>query len=402
MNKASSLLFLVLLGSLVADAVAQINPRPSPSVPRPHQPGQQTPYLPQELPSMQLPSQQGRVISQRVLQSVRGFERVRISELLRLSMSESRDLEVSSLIIVSQSSRTQASLEVLSLGRSVQAPQIIRRQLSEMRLQLPARTLLDDLEISVSDDAIIESISVEVKSSYNPLPQQPREMQPMSGQMLELSVRQDIRGAGEIGLKQLVKQQLGLSLEGSQIERIVLQGQVLRGVSASVQVELNNRPVGPVKMISQATRQTPIPLNSIEEVRGALRLIVRGDVIITSIMIRVGLVRPIIQQAELPLRIQVSQEISAGRSLELSRLMPYENRLIKSISIEARSSRLSQAEVALLALGQISSSVIVSQVPMRPVLKLMRPMLARELSLQSLSPVIIDSLEVSFESQQMW
>ena len=212
---------------------------------------------------------------------------------------------------------------------------------------------------------------------------------------------------GEIHLKQLVKQQMGLTLEGAEIERVVVEASPLMyGRAASVQVELNNRLVGPAKFLSPAQQRLPLQVNSMEEVR-TLKLIVRGDARVELVHIRIGQVRPIRGQGHgqgqgHSQRVIVSQEISSGRPLELGRLLPYESRLISRISLEARTSRQSSAEVALIAFGQIQGSTIVTSVPMRPMIQLIRPMSARELTLQSLSPVLIDSIEVDFDSFQSW
>ena len=392
MSTASSLFVLILLGSLVADAAAQVNRRP----PQPQPiPGSSFP------PYSQPAGQQGQILSQRVLQTIRMFEGVRISELLRPSQSDG-DLEARSLTLLASSIRGQAQLDVLnSFGQSLGSG-ILRKQQSEIRIQLPAHTRLSELEISASEDILLDTVTAEVESSYSPLPfPGQQEMQPAPQSMLRLSVHQDIRSLGEIHLKQLVKQQLGLTLAGAEIERVVVVGStLLYGRSASVQVELNNRLAGPAKYLSSAQKNIPLQVNSREEIR-SLQLIVRGEARIEMVHIRIGQVRPIQYQAQSQ-RIIVAQEISSGRPLELSRLLPYESRLISSLSLEARSSRYSSAEVALVALGQIAGSVIVTSVPLRPVIRLMRPMSVRDLRLQSLSPVIIDSIEVDFDSFQTW
>lgn len=339
MNKASSLLVLILLGSLVADAVAQTNPRgpgykppggspaqpqqpqqpqipqqqpqqpqqpaqPLPQIPQqqpqqPQQPAQPLPQYPQQ-PVQQWPQQQpqqparplpsngmGQVITERLYQSIRIGERLRISEVLRLSMMESRELEVVSISVSGQALRNQSQIDILSRGRLIVGAQILRRQLTEARFFMPAMTRIDDLEISVTDESILDSISVEVRRS-----QDQRLYQVASGQLLTLSVNQNIRISGEIALRQLVQQQLGLSLEGAQIERVVVQAQVARGRSASLEIEMNNRLMA-YRAVSAVASQTPIVLNSVEAISGNFRLIVRGDVVITNIMIRVGQVRPI-------------------------------------------------------------------------------------------------------------
>jgi hypothetical protein len=400
MNNASSLFVLILLGSLLADAVAQVNPRPRPG----QQPGSSFPTYNE--PGNQYGSQQGQIISERVMQNLRMFERVRLSELLRLSYTQS-ELEVRSITLLASSIRGQAQIDLVnSRGQSLGSG-IVRRQQSEIRIQLPARTRISELELSSSEEALLDTVTAEVESSYSPGPGPGQEVQPSPQSMLRLMVNQDVRGMGEIHLKQLVRQQMGLTLEGAEIERVVVEASPLMyGRAASVQVELNNRLVGPAKFLSPAQQRLPLQVNSMEEVR-SLKLIVRGDARVEMVHIRIGQVRPIRGQGHgqgqgQSQRVIVSQEISSGRPLELGRLLPYESRLISRISLEARTSRQSSAEVALIAFGQIQGSTIVTSVPMRPMIQLIRPMSARELTLQSLSPVLIDSIEVDFDSFQSW
>ena len=349
MNKASSLFVLILLGSLVADAVAQSNPPRgnqqgqgqgqqgqgqgqgqgsyNPNIPVGQQGGQQQgqgqhgqgqqgqgqhPQQPQQPQYPQYPSQgsydpypqypsqgsydpypqypsqggsysQTRVISQQLLQSLRSYETLRLSDVLRLSMNESRDLEVVSISLTAQSLRNQATVDVLSRGRSVVVPQLVRRQLSQIRLQLPSLSRLDDLEITASDEVILDSIQVEVRSVI------PQVVKPFAGQLLTLQLSQSIRN-GEIPLKQLVKQQLGLSLDGVSIQGLTVVAQSIRG-AGTVQLEANNRAISNVKSVGGISRAVPLLLNSSLPIDGNLRLIVRGEVLVREVSIRVGQVR---------------------------------------------------------------------------------------------------------------
>ena len=226
------------------------------------------------------------VITQRISQSLRMREVRRVSELLRLSMSESMDLNANSITLFASSLRNPAMIQISSRGRMI-SNQIIQRQLSSVTILLPPQSRLDDLEISASDDMLIDTITVLAESSRV----RRQDMPAMSGQLIKLDLRQDVRLSAEINLKQLVQQQLGISLEGAQIERVAVQGQVLRGRSATVQVGMNNRIISEVKTISEVQGVTPLPLGTMEEVRGDLTLLVRGDVFLSQIIIRVGQVR---------------------------------------------------------------------------------------------------------------
>lgn len=377
MKPASSFLALFLLGSLITQAMAQVRPRHA----RPSQ-------------------ERSDGISERVMQTIRSQERLPISALLRLSPEESHFLQVRSLTLLASSLRSQVQLDVLSLGRPVGIPQLIRRQLSEVRVQLPLGTQLADLEIVASDEILLDTVTVEVEQTHFPDSDPGRQMQPRPGEMLKLDLRREVRGGAEISLGQIVRQQLGLTLQGAQIERVVLLGAVPRSYSATVQVLLNGRLVGPMKPIT-SSMTTPIPLRSLEEVQSDLRLLVRGDVLIQQVNVVVGNVRQVPHQ--FPQRIPVGREISAARPLELGQLLPFENRLVSSITLEARTHRASQAQVELMGFGsQVLAIAIVGQVPMRPRLQLMRPMRVQELRLQSFSPVLIDSLELEFERFQVW
>ena len=290
MNKASSSLFvLVLFAALASQANAQIRDGHHGSAQGGYgqqgsaQGGWGQQGSAQGGYGQQAPSQ---VITQRISQSLRMREVRRVSELLRLSMSESMDLNANSITLFASSLRNPAMIQISSRGRMI-SNQIIQRQLSSVTILLPAQSRLDDLEISASDDMLIDTITVLAESSRV----RRQDMSAMSGQLIKLDLRQDVRMSAEINLKQLVQQQLGISLEGAQIERIAVQGQVLRGRSATVQVGMNNRIISEVKTISELQGVTPLPLGTMEEVQGDLTLLVRGDVFVSQIIIRVGQVR---------------------------------------------------------------------------------------------------------------
>lgn len=336
------------------------------------------------------------VLSERVQQTLRDHERVPLSSLLRVSPFE--QIEVIALDVSAQNFQGQGRVNMFSQGRMVGSIQFMRK-LKEGRIQLPPSTSLEGLELSSQDEVFLESVSATIRRVRTPSPApsypSPRVESPIPHSMLTLQIHQQVRVRETFPLEQLVRQQLGVSLKGVEIQRVIVEGQPLRyGRGASAQVELNNRLVGLEKPLGG--RVTPLLIQTSEEVR-SLRLQIRGDAQIEKIHIRIGEVRrrPVPGNE----RVFIQQEISAGRSLDLARLLPYENRLVSSLILEARATRSYQAEVALLSSrGEFLASTLITQVPMRPVLKLYRPMPVRELQLESFSPVMIESIEIEFDN----
>ncbi|WP_408096944.1 hypothetical protein ACJVC5_18060 [Peredibacter sp. HCB2-198] len=362
------------------------------------------------LVSFQSFAQMSDIVSERVQQTLRRQERLRLSDLLRVSPYEEREMEVLSLTIMAQSYVGQSTLQVLQMGRAIAAPQIIRRQ-SQVRIVLPARTSLEGIEILAQDELFLESVTAEVLRLRTPVPPtyptpypptypQP-ERQPVPNQMISLQVMQDVRMQQEIQLDTLVRQQMGLTLAGAEIQRVIVEAMPLGyGRAASVQVVLNSRLVGEERFLSTTQQRLPLLIQSYEEVR-TLGLLVRGDARVQSVSIRVGQVRPQYpQQPQLPRiqRVTVGQEIGSYNVLELSRVLPYESRLIRSITLEARTRNGVRAEVALATPYQVLGTLVVTQTPMRPVIRLFTPTSPRDLRLQSYSQVLIDSLEIEFET----
>ncbi len=395
MKHASSSLLLVLFAALFVSlqSYAQISvdigrPRPDRG-PRPD-----------IRPQQQLPRDQ--VIREDINRSVRGYERLRLGDLLRLSWQEQSALEVLSLRVVAQSlMQGPAELELSARGQLLSSA-LLRRQLGEVAFNLPLGTRIAELELGSRSDVFLASVMVEVRSDWQqgpgpgPGPGPGRDPQVSPGSFLTLQLNQTIRGAAQIPLHELVRQQHRLSLSGAQIERVVVQGQPLNGRSASVQVELNRRPVSDVGYLSQGQRMLPLPVNSLEEVR-SLSLLVNGDAQIFEIRIRVGQVRP--ERPEFPQseRFIVNQEVSPRFPLDLGHILRYDRRFIRSLTIHARSLRQAQAQLSLIALnGEQQGVIFVGPNSVRVSVVLRRPMIAQELRLESAAPILIEMLEVEF------
>lgn len=356
------------------------------------------------LVSFQSFGQRREVLNEQVGETLRIYEKMRLSELLRLSSQEARRLKLLSLMIKAQGLQGQAQLELLVHGQFASHSQV-KRQIKDIRFQLPPNARIEDIEFASKEEIYIESVSVEVErenlgTGPRPLPRpEPQARQVSSGQLVSIELNQPVYQMARLDLEQLLLKHSGLTLKGAEIERVIVDGDPsYYARAASFQLELNGRPVGPIKTLSSAQRKQPIIVQSIEEVRQGLSIVVHGDAIIYSIQIRVGQVRAQIPQRPQPQRVYVGKEISSSEDLELATVFPFERRQVESIVLEAQA-RFAHAEVALSSYyGGILGSVIVNQIPMRAVIKLMRPMSVQDLRLQSFSKVRIESIELEFAS----
>jgi len=353
------------------------------------------------------PSQQ--TMREVVNQNLRSYERLRLSDLLRLSNYEGRELQVRSLSLSGQARGFgQVRLELLQNGRPIDT-QLLSRHSGEVFFLIPSGPVVEELEISVSSEMFLSTVTVEVSSSRfpNPTPRpvpgpypNPGYEQPVPAfSTLTLQLNQSIRGLAVISLDQLIRQQHRLNLEGAEIEQISVLGQSFGYQrTATVQVELNNRPVSDARYFSSISRLETIDLFGREEAR-SLALVVNGDALISEVRVRIGRVRS--RQPELPRtqRFVVSQEISPRFPLELSRIIGFQSRRIRSITIEARALRPVQVQLSLLTrFGESQGALFVGPNFIRATLQLSRAFSSQELRLEALSSVQVEAIEIEFES----
>lgn len=396
MKKASSsfLVFAFAALFLSVNSFAQRGPnRPGPQQPVP-QP--QRPVPGPQIPGPQFPSSQTQIIQEQVNSVLRTYEPLRLLDLLRVPRQQEQMAEVISLRIQAQSIiQGPSQLEVRSRGVLL-ATQTVRRQMQEVVLTLPAGSLLASLDLASSGEIYLSTITAEVREQRIPGPGQV--MQVSANSLVTLKLQQSVRGYAQISLDQLVRSQLGLSLEGASLERVVVQGQPLgMGRAASVQVELNNRPTGEVKYLGQQA-QTPIRIETLEEVR-SLSLIVSGDAVISEVRIRVGQVRPRFPEIPRAERVFVGRQVDLRSPLMLSDVLRYESRLIRAIRIEGRATRQVQAHLTLVGIyGGLQGTGALGSMPSSALIVLPRPMSASELRIEAQAAALIDSLEIEFES----
>ncbi len=410
MKKASWSLFVILLASLSSlESYAQNRPRED----RPNRPGPQQPApqpapqpIPQPIPQQPIPSfpqyddrgsRNEEVIEARLQQTIRPGQRLRLSQFLFARDSRA---EVVSLTITAQSFQGPAQIQIHA-GHSILEQVQVRRQLNQVQTLGARLGSLDMLELSAQEDIYIESITARLRSQgggaggHIPMPEQ----QVAPNSLVTLRVNQDIHGSGEIPLKRLLKEQQGLSLEGAEIERIAIEGAPLGYAQASVQVELNNRIVGPARYLTATQRRLPIQINSLEEVR-SLRLLIQGSARIMDINIRIGNVRPVYQPSPLPLpqlsRILANQEISPSYPLDLA-LFARDFAPVRSMTLET-TSRGRAGEITLMSRqGHIVGRALIAQG--RTVILLTIPTAAADIRIFTQSQVHVGSIELELERQ---
>lgn len=252
-------------------------------------------------------------LSERVQQTFRYRQSVRVSELLRVSPYDESQYEVHSLT-VSALSYTGGRMEILIDGRSTIQPKQLGRVPSQIRLTPPAGMTLRSLEIlSSSGEIFIESVSAEVTRRYSQPYPQPGPGRPVPGP---------------------------------------------------------GRPVpGPGYPAPGPGYPMPGP----------------------------GYPGPSYPEQSPYQRVYVGQELSQRYPLELSRLLPYESREVRSISIEGRIRDFQVVVFVYNYRRELVGSAVVNQYNPRPVIQLFRSVPLRDLRLESNAGIQIDSLELEFE-----
>ncbi|MES2527080.1 MAG: hypothetical protein V4598_08325 [Bdellovibrionota bacterium] len=434
MKNASWSLFFIFAASLTSlESFAQVRPLPSyddsrqprderrqeqprderrPDQPRdPRQPQQPVPQpLPQPIPQTNYPQPfpqydergQEEAIEARIQQSLSRGARIRLSQYLFARDSRS---EIVSLSITAQSFGPRGgSLQLLSRGQVVENLQA-GRGLQQLQVRAINLGQLEDLELSSLDDVYIESISARLSSRrQGPGPQ--REVQVAANSLVSLRVNQDFTRGGEIQIERLVREQLGQTLQGAQIDRIAVEGSPIGYGQASIQIELNGRIAGTPRALSAGQRMHPIQLQSLEEVR-SLRLLVSGSARIMDINIRIGQVRPQFPQGpqgpqgpQFPSssRIIVNKEISPAYPLDLA-LLTRELSPVRSLTIETSSRGYAAGELTLMSRqGHTIGRALIAQG--RTIVLLTIPTAAADIRIFTQSPVQVGSIEMELERRR--
>lgn len=114
-----------------------------------------------------------------------------------------------------------------------------------------------------------------------------RELQVRPHSVINLRVNDLIYNQGDVALKRLVKEQLGLSLEGAEIEQITVHARSISRQRAFVFARLNGAIVGQRRPLGSVP--TIIPVRGV--VRGSLQLGVQGTVEVSRVSLKIGRVQ---------------------------------------------------------------------------------------------------------------
>lgn len=248
-----------------------------------------------------------------------------------------------------------------------------------------------------------------------PIPQQPYPQQyPQQYErdvaaysLVSLQVNRDLYAGGAIDLTQLVREQLGETLENAEIERVAVEGDPSGRGSAMVGIELNGRMVGQMKPLSFQSRMVPLQVNSFEQAR-SLRLIVNGSARIMDVSIRVGNVRPQYNPypqpgpsypqpypQQMPSRILVNQEISPSWPLDLSTLTR-EYATVRSLRLETNlRSRIAANLTVINRYGQTVGRAMISSGS--TLIVITQPSALSDLRIYTDYPVLVGSIEAELD-----
>lgn len=350
----------------------------------------------------------GTTLQETLHRDLRPFERLRLAELFRLTYQEEADLEIISLSISAQNVERgrPARLELTDKGR-ILSTEMVRPNQRDIQFQVPVGSTFESLELSSSSLVYLTRISAEVRyrripgpgtgPGHFPRPNPGYETPATPNSFLILRLYHNVRGYSVISVDQLARQQYGVNLEGAEVEMVVVQGEpVMYGRTPTVQVEVNHRPVGDIRYLTYEQNQVPLPLYRGEVVR-SLSLIVNGDALITEIRVRVGQVRPRFPEIPSSQRIMVHREVGPGYPLYLGDIIRHESRLVRAITIEARSTRQLNGELSILA-GQREIQGVLRTGPnsMRATIQLRRPVSVQELRFESLGFSVVETVELQF------
>lgn len=223
----------------------------------------------------------------------------------------------------------------------------------------------------------------------------PGGQRPIPQSMLTLQLNQRILGHQEIDLTRLARQQLGVDLRFAQIQRVAIVGSAGGyGRSASVRLEVNNRPASQTTYLGDMGRATPLRVSSYEQIQ-RLELIVDGDAMIQSILIRIG--DGIGQQhpGSQSLRLPVGQQLMANSQLLLANLAVAGNVWVQGLSIQGSSLTGYQTNVLVMTLsGEVLGQIIVSSGGFAGMVRLPYSVSLRDLKLVALGPVHIQSIDL--------
>lgn len=329
-------------------------------------------------------------VTQRVQESLRSGESLKISQWLRLSDSEARELVGLKLRVRNQNG-SSSSLSLLAQGRVLETTQVRSSYSEEITFHLSSEIHLETLRLICHGEVMVESISGVLRNYQDYGSTYLR--QPEPEEMIQLHLNKVVRGGTRFQLSHMTQEMQGLTLEGAEIERIILIGRAesRTRTSASAQVLMDGRPVSGHELVNTYSDKTPIRILSSQSVTHSLELLVQGEMIVDAVLIKVGRVQRIRSSHES--LIPIREILERGQTLSLA---PFSRRSppgVDRFTLQVTSlERYGEIQI-LNSWGEIIMTETLRSGSSRVEIVLPRNTELREVSLRSWSRVMVESIE---------
>ncbi len=272
-------------------------------------------------------------ITERVQQSLRSGETLKVLDWLRLSPSEEEDLI---MLKFQLRSLTQRSTEVSLFDRGNVVDQKILRSTypEEITFSLSPSIQLRTLRLFTQGEVLVESITAVLRPSYSDS-RSIRQVFPE--ELVRIPIQRLVRGSTRFRLAELASSLQAISLLGAEVERVVVMAQGHRGFSTA-QVIIDGRAESTPETLSQYNEQTPIRLGRFELINQSIDIQIQGEVFIDSVLVKVGQVRRSRQyETQSNQEIRIEQLLGPGRVIELGRYFPRTGSHLEALTVRVQS-----------------------------------------------------------------
>lgn len=189
----------------------------------------------------QYPGAQQQILKAQVNTYLSQGQEIGLSRLLKLKQALKQGKKLVSLTVKAQSTQYNSKIVLKLNGQRLQAKSIGMYN-SNTTFQLPRVATTDVLSIKVNGGAFIQSVQAVVTSK-----------QTQQAKTLKVKINHQSQGTAKINVKQKVKQQTGVKLQGLKVSQVILKATSSRG-NAKATLLINGVAVGQAQTILK--RQT--------------------------------------------------------------------------------------------------------------------------------------------------